>query len=116
MVEESELELKLELELELEVMMVVVVVVVVDEVVEEVDGGGGDFRATKPIIAYGSAVTRGAFPNVDPFVFPTLTSPKVSSNPVTDNDNDDHNYDDDDDDWVENNLRCGKKNNERVNE
>lgn len=37
---------------------------------------GGDFRATGPIISYGSAVTRGAFPNVDLFALPILTSPK----------------------------------------
>lgn len=36
----------------------------------------GDFQATGPIISYGSAVARGAFPSVDLFALPILTSPK----------------------------------------
>lgn len=36
----------------------------------------GYFRVTGPIISYGSAVTRGAFPSVDLFALPILTSPK----------------------------------------
>lgn len=43
-------------------------------------GGGGltgiSKRRALVVISYGSAVTRGAFPSVDPFALPILTSPK----------------------------------------
>lgn len=43
---------------------------------EGTDGGNRDIQATGLVISYGSAVTTGAFPSVDPFALPILTSPK----------------------------------------